>query len=244
MPLTFEQIFKYSDVLNPVSPAALLFAGKLAKLNSNSSLLDLGSGKGYPSLLWASVFGIRVEGFDFNQAFVSYASSRARLLNLAEKAVYDCQDLKAFKPLDRYDVVASLGLDLNGIYGGRKQALLCFKSMLKSGGTLILAEPVWLKKRLPQKVLLGLGVKEDDFVTVPVMRQLVAGLGFEETGCFLSSKEDWELYVRPLYISLEETMKEKPELAREAQNWIDGFKTECDAAGEFWNMAIWILRQV
>jgi len=244
MPLTFEQIFKYSDVLNPLSPAALLFAGKLAKLNPNNSLLDLGSGKGYPSLLWASVFGVRVEGVDFNQSFVGYASSRAQLLNLTEKAVYGCQDLKIFKPADRHDVVASLGLDLNGIYGGRNQALLCFKSMLKCGGTLILAEPVWLKKRVPRKVLMGLGVKEGDFVTLPVMRQLFTGLGFEETGHFLSSKEDWELYVRPLFISLEETMKETPELACEAQNCIDGFRTECDAAGEFWNMALWVLRQV
>jgi hypothetical protein len=76
------------------------------------------------------------------------------------------------------------------------------------------------------------------------MKQLITELGFEEKGRFLSSKEDWELYVRPLYISLQETIREKPELAREAQNRIDGFKVEYDAAGEFWNMALWVLKQV
>lgn len=243
MRIPFEQIFKYSDILNPVSPTTLLLAGKLAQMNPNKTLLDLGSGKGYPSLLWASVFGVQVNGVDFNRIFVDYAVSRAKLLNLSNKTEYHCQDLKDFTDPNNYDIVASLGLDLNGIYGGRAQGMQRFKSMLKNDGMLVLAEPVWLEKPLPTRVPKALGIKESDFVTIPEMEQLLPEVGFEEVGHFISSKEDWELYVRPLYISLQEIIAERTELAKGAQGFIDGFKAELDAAGKFWNMALWIIKQ-
>ena len=226
-----------------MSPATLLLAGKLAQLNPNKTLLELGSGKGYPSLLWASVFGVNVHGVDFNRAFVDYAVSRAKLLNLSGKVEYVCQDLKDFKTAKHYDVTAALGLDLNGIYGGRTQALRYLKSTLTNEGTLILAEPVWTVKPVPSEVLNGLGVKKADFVTVPQMEQLIPKAGFEEVGHFVSSKEDWEMYVRPLFISLREIIAEKPELAKEAQRFIAGFEAEHDLAEKFWNMALWVLKQ-
>jgi len=241
--ITFEQIFKHSDILNPLSPTTLLSAGKVGQMTPGKSLLDLGSGKGYPSLLWASAFGVGVKGVDLNQTYVDYANSRAKLLNLSNKAEYLHQDLKDFATSSRYDIVAALGLDLNGIYGGRIKALQRFRAMLKSGGVLILAEPIWLRKPVPSDVLEALRIKEDDFVTVPQMKKLTRELGFEERKHFISSKEDWDLYVRPLYISLQEIIAEEPELTKEAQRFIHGFETEYDAAGKFWNMALWALKQ-
>jgi hypothetical protein len=88
-----------------------------------------------------------------------------------------------------------------------------------------------------------MGVKETDFITVPQMQQLTPEVGLAEVGHFISSKGDWELYVRPLFISLREIIADKPELAKEAQRFIDGFKTEHEAAEEFWNMALWVLKQ-
>jgi hypothetical protein len=54
------------------------------------------------------------------------------------------------------------------------------------------------------------------------MKQLLQEVGFEEMGLFLSSKENWELYVRPMYVSLHQTIADEPELAREAQNFMTG----------------------
>ena len=73
MKLSCTEIFRYSDILNPVSPTTLLLAGKLAQLEPEKTVLDLGSGKGFPSLLWASVFGVRVEGFDVNRNYLAYS---------------------------------------------------------------------------------------------------------------------------------------------------------------------------
>jgi len=58
MRLSYTEIFKYSDILNPISQTTLLSAGKLARLEPKKIVLDLGSGKGFPSLMWASIFGV------------------------------------------------------------------------------------------------------------------------------------------------------------------------------------------
>jgi cyclopropane fatty-acyl-phospholipid synthase-like methyltransferase len=128
MQISYEEIFKYSDVFNPLSPTTLLSAGKIAQLEPEITILDLGSGKGFPSLLWASVFGVHVEGFDLSESYVAYANSRAKLLNLSDKVQYFCQDLKGYTFNRKYDVVASLGLDTT-IYGGRSDALSYFKKL-------------------------------------------------------------------------------------------------------------------
>jgi hypothetical protein len=234
MPISFEEIFKYSDIFNPLSPTTLLLAGKLAGLEPKKTFLDLGSGKGFPSLLWANAF-------DLFESYVDYTNSRAKMLNLSGKVQYFCQDLKGYAINKKYDVAASLGLDTT-IYGDRCKALNYFKNLIEKDGVLIVAEPVWLKKPVPAEVLKALGVGEDSFITLPEMQKLLQELGFQELGHFVSSKEDWELYVRPVYVALREIIEEKRELAAEAQGILDGFKAEYDAAGKFWDMVLWVLK--
>ena len=69
MKLSYTEIFRYSDILNPFSPTMLLLAGRLAQLGPEKTVLDLGSGKGYPSLLWATVFA-RVSIFGSFHSFL------------------------------------------------------------------------------------------------------------------------------------------------------------------------------
>lgn len=240
MQIPFEQIFKHSDILNPISPATLLLAGKLAQMNPDKTLLDLGSGKGYPSLLWASVFGVNVHGVDFNRVFVDYAVSRAKLLNLSGKVEYVCQDLKGFTPDKKSDVVAALGFDVS-IYGGRTQALNRLKGMMKSGGAIILTEPFWTKKPVPSKIPKALGITQESFITIPEMQLLLSKQGFEEIWHSASTKEDWETYVRPIFITMQEFMKSNPDRKQDAQTVIDGFKAEYDAAGKYWGVVLWVL---
>ena len=134
MKLSYDDIFKYSDVLNPISPITLFKAGKLAELNSNRVILDIGSGKGFPSILWASLFGIKVEGYDFGSGFVQYANSRAELLNLSHRVKFYCKDIKEFKVIREHDFVASLGLGIAHIFGNISDALKQLRTMLRKGG--------------------------------------------------------------------------------------------------------------
>jgi ubiquinone/menaquinone biosynthesis C-methylase UbiE len=242
MRLSYDYIFKYSDIFNPLSSPTLLSAGKLAQLEPDKIVLDLGCGKGFPSLLLASIFGVRIEGFDINKSYVEYANSRARMLNLSHRVKYTCEDVRELRLSRKYDVVASLGLGIANVYGDISSALRIFKTMLYEGGVLILAEPAWLLKPISSEVLKVLGEVENSFLTRFEMQQLMEESQFQVLGYFASSKEDWELYVRPIYIAMHEIIKNKNGLAEEAQRVIDGFKVEYNAAGQQWDMILWVAK--
>jgi ubiquinone/menaquinone biosynthesis C-methylase UbiE len=240
--LSYTEIFKYSDILNPISATTLLLAGKLAQLEPKSVILDLGSGKAFPSLLWANTFGARVEGFDINKNYVEYANSRAKMLNLSHRVKYSCQDVKKLKFNRKYDVVASLGLGIAQVYGDISNALRSFKTTLLKNGVLVFAEPAWLKKPVSSEVVKLLGEAEDSLLTEAEMRQSMEKSGFQVLGNFVSSKEDWELYARPVYIAMQEIIESESELADEAQEVMNGQKAEYDAVGQHWNMLLWVAK--
>jgi cyclopropane fatty-acyl-phospholipid synthase-like methyltransferase len=217
-------------------------AGKLAQLEPKSVILDLGSGKGFPSLLWANTFGARVEGFDINKNYVEYANSRAKMLNLSHRVKYSCKDIRELRLDRKYNVIASLGLGIAQVYGDNSNALKTFKTMLHKDGILIFAEPVWLKKPVSSEVLKILGEAEESLLTEAEMRQLMGESGFKVLGHFVSSKEDWELYVRPIYTAMQEIIESKSELADEAQKVINDHKAEFDAVGKHWNVLLWVAK--
>ena len=244
MQLSFDEIFKYSDILNPISPTTLFKAGKLAELDPNKIVLDLGSGKGSPSILWASLFGVQVEGYDFDSKFVEYANSRAKILNLSNRVMFHCKDVKELKVTKAYDVVAFLGLGLARTFGNFHDALKKLQTMLHKGGFLIFAEPVWLAKEIPSEVLGNLDATEEDFLTKFEVQQVMERCGFHVKGSFDSSKEDWELYIRPVNYAMSEVIESTSELAEEAQMVIKSFKAEYDAVNQYWNMILWVAEAV
>lgn len=242
MKLSYTEIFKHSDILNPISATSLLSAGKLAQLEPKSTILDLGSGKAFPSLLWANTFGATVEGFDINRDYVEYANSRAKMLNLSNRVKYSCKDIRKLRLDKKYDVVAFLGLGMTQVYGKNSDVLKIFESLLNKDGILILAEPVWLVKPVSSEGLKALGEAEGSFLTEAEMRHLMGESGFQVLRHYVSSKEDWELYVRPVYIAMQEIMKSKSQLADEAQKIMNGFKAEYAAVGQHWNMLLWVAK--
>jgi len=242
MRLSYTEIFKYSDILNPISSKTLFLAGKLAELHPQKNVLDLGSGKGFPSLLWAGVFGVNVEGFELNRSYVEYANSRAKLLNLSNRVRYVCGDVRKLRFTKVYDVVSSLGLGVAEVYGAIDAALKEFKRMMPNYGFLILAEPVWLVKPVPHHVQKRLGTPEKNFSTKPEMERLFNDFDFEVVGSYVSSKEDWECYIRPVNVAMQELMEINPDLAAECQEVIEGFEAEYRAVKKYWDMVLWVAR--
>lgn len=242
MRISYNDMFKYSDLLNPISSRTIFSAGKLAELHPGKRILDLGSGKGHPSLLWASVFGANIEGFDLNKGFVEYANSRAGLLNLSSRVKYVCGDVREQDFTDKYDVVSSLGLGIVKVYGAVNTAVKHFRRVLKKDGFLILAEPVWLIKPVPQEVQKALETRQENLCTKPEMEHLLSNLGFEVKNSYTSLKGDWDWYIRPVNVAMVELMGSHPGLSGECQKVIDGFKAEYQAAGKDWDMVLWVAR--
>lgn len=239
----FDEIFKYTDILNPVSQQTLLAAGKLANLGPKKTLIDLGCGKGFPALFLAGTFGVQVEGFDLGKINVNYANSRAKLLNLSSLAQFFCQDLKGFVPNKKHDFVASLGIEPE-VYGGRDVAFKFFRNILKEGGILLYTEPVWRKRPVPPEVLKALCSKEASFLTIAETQQLIQKAGYIELGHFISSKEDWDVYVQSPIRGLQELIERNTAFATDAKIMLEDFKMEYDAANRDWDVVMWVLKPI
>jgi len=128
------------------------------------------------------------------------------------------------------------------VYGNISNTLKIFETMLHKDGVLVLAEPVWLAKPVSSEVLNALSEAEESFLTVFETQRLLEDSGFHVLGHFVSSKEDWELYVSPVYAAMHEIIESESELADEAQRVMDGFKAEYNAAGQHWNMILWVAK--
>jgi cyclopropane fatty-acyl-phospholipid synthase-like methyltransferase len=241
---SYDIIFKYSDILNPISAKTLFLAGKLAEMEPRKVILDLGSGKGFPSLLWASMFGIQVEGFDIMKNYVEYANKRAEMLNLSDRVKFLCKDIKTLKVAKEYDVIAFLGLGMTHIFGNIIDSLKKLQTMLSKDGFLILAEPVWLIKNVPSEVLENLEVKEEHFLTKSKLQRLLKKSGFHVKRSFDSTKEDWEFYIQPINHAMNEFVESGSELAEEAQKVIRNFKAEYEAASQYWDMVLWVAKKI
>jgi hypothetical protein len=100
-----------------------------------------------------------------------------------------------------------------------------------------LAEPVWLVKPVSSSILKALDEDESSLVTKSEMQKLLKS-DFKELGNFVSSEEDWEIYIRPTYVAMQKIIKSKGKLAEEAQRVINGFRTEHDAVGQHWDMIL------
>jgi cyclopropane fatty-acyl-phospholipid synthase-like methyltransferase len=128
--ISYEDIFQYSDIFNPISLQTLHSAGKLAQFSPEKTVLDLGCGKSFASLFWASRFAICAEGLDVSRTYVDSANARASLLNLSSKVQYRCQDIRDFVPTKKYDAAVSLGIEPS-VYGDRTHAFSFFRNLSK-----------------------------------------------------------------------------------------------------------------
>ncbi|NLE05322.1 MAG: methyltransferase domain-containing protein [Crenarchaeota archaeon] len=239
----FDEIFKNNDVFNPVSLQTLIKVGKLANLNSEKTMIDLGCGKGWLALFLAGSFGVHVEGYDIGEINVKYANERAKLLNLSSQAQFFCQDLKDFLPNKKYDVVTSLGIEAE-LYGGREAAFELFRNSLKDDGCVLYTEPVWTKRPVPANVLEKLKTKEESFLTIAETQQLIQRVGYQELAHFISTKEDWAVYLQGPIRNMQKIIETKSKFAEEVKIMLEGFKMEYEAANNHWDVVMWVLKPV
>ena len=114
--------------------------------------------------------------------------------------------------------------------------------MLNPNGTIILTEPNWTTKPAPANVLKSLNLTQDSFLTITEMQGLLKEQGFRELWHVTSTKEDWEIYLRPIFLTMQEYMSAHPNKAQDAQAVIDYFQAEYAAAGEAMDVTLWVLK--
>lgn len=140
---TDEQLLPYMPyllqdlwVLGSAVTDILCVAEKL-DLSSDSSVLDLGCGKGGVSVPIASRFNCRVTGIDAMAPFLTDARRKAAEHAVAQRCQFICGDILDYsKENHAFDLVifASLG----GIWGSMKHTVAQLRMQVRNGGYMII----------------------------------------------------------------------------------------------------------
>lgn len=164
----------------PAESARLLrdFAAALEALNlpEGARVLDVGCGPGWTSAFLARM-GYRVTGFDLAPDMITLAQKRALREGVSAQCAFCVADSEAFDFPPEFDAVVVYDT-LHHTQNEEAVLRNCFRA-LKTGGTLVLAEPGFLHGRRAQNVTQALGVTERGF-SPRALKQTLARVGFHD----------------------------------------------------------------
>jgi cyclopropane fatty-acyl-phospholipid synthase-like methyltransferase len=130
---------------NPLSKERLETLLHLLRLKPNSTVLDIACGKGEFLVRLAELYHVTGMGVDISPYFVQEAQGKAKKRVPNEALVFMQVDAKDYKPPEGvlFDLTSCMGA--TWIWNGYRGSLEALKNMTKSGGTVIVGEPYWLK---------------------------------------------------------------------------------------------------
>jgi SAM-dependent methyltransferase len=124
---------------------------KLLDLNSNSSVLEVGSGSGGYALYLAEKVGCRVVGLDINAAGIRNANQLAMARGLASHAHFEQCDVSKSLPFDDKSFDAVFSNDVLCHIPGRSEVLGEMFRVLKSGGRMLFSDALVVGGMLSHK---------------------------------------------------------------------------------------------
>jgi SAM-dependent methyltransferase len=113
---------------------------KYVGLQSGAQILDLACGKGAVSVRVAERLGARVKGVDITPEFIEYARQKAKEYGAENLCEFTLGDINETVKVERgYDCVI-LGAVGPGVLGGPAQTLQNLKTVVKSGGYILIED--------------------------------------------------------------------------------------------------------
>ena len=207
MPWWFEVVESKHELQNPTSADKIRLLGERLDLGPTSHVLDVGSGRGGPAVLLASVFGCRITCVEHSEEFLRAAKERIKDAGVEVLVESVQSDGKEFPiEADRYDSALCLGASF--IWGGLGETVAVLASGVRQGGFVAVGEPYWRRWPLPD------GFEPDegyDFVTLAETVARFETAGIELVSLIASSEDDWDRYESLHWFALEEWLHENPE---------------------------------
>jgi cyclopropane fatty-acyl-phospholipid synthase-like methyltransferase len=135
---------------NPLSKERFETLLHLLCMKSNSTVLDVACGKGEFLVRLAELYHITGVGVDISPYFIQEAQTKAKYRVPNAPLTFTQIDAKEYKqPEDLlFDLTSCMGA--TWIWNGYKGTLQALKDMTRSGGTVIVGEPYWLKTPDPE----------------------------------------------------------------------------------------------
>lgn len=175
---------------NAASPLRLLSIGKYLQLAQGQRVVDFGCGRGEMLCLWAKHFGTYGVGIDLDAGFLADARSRAKRWRIADKVRFVRLDAKDYEKGEAvFDVAACMGATMS--FGGFAPTLRHLKSVVGTGGALVVAEAFFTEQEVREE----LREYEGDLHTEPELFAIARSEGLEVGYYSRASRDEWCHYI-------------------------------------------------
>lgn len=198
------------ELQNPTSVEKLVLLGEWLRLDEESRVLDIASGRGGPALVLARSFGCTVEGIEIAPEFHAAAVERAMAEGLRDRVSFRLGDA-AREELEPAAYDAALCLGATFAFGGLGGTLDALLPCVRSGGHVVVGEPYWRSWPLPD----GYVAREDPYMSLDETVTAIESHDLTVVGVIAASRDDWDRY---------ESLR-----WRAAEEWLAGHADDPDA---------------
>ncbi len=172
-----------------VTPLKLVALGKVMGLGPETRVVDFGCAKGEALLLWAKYMQVSGLGIELDARFAQIANERIAAAGLSDRVKIVCADASTYPvPPASYDVACCIGASM--IWGGFRPTLRALKRVLKPGGQIVVGEPYYTERPVPQELF----DFEGDYNTELELLQSMHEEGLELKQIFRASDDDRDWY--------------------------------------------------
>jgi SAM-dependent methyltransferase len=203
VPWYYDVAERDHELQNPTSPEKIRLLGERLRLGPESRVLDLACGKAGPALLLAGAFGCRVVGVERAPEFAALARERVQAAGLADRIEIVEGDAAAFT-LEPGAWDAALCLGASFVWHGLEGTLAALAPAVRPGGHVVVGEPFWRARPLPE------GVDDAGYVPLRETVARVEAAGLALVTLIASSEDDWDTYESLHWRALETWLAEHP----------------------------------
>ncbi|MEZ5357512.1 MAG: class I SAM-dependent methyltransferase [Candidatus Zixiibacteriota bacterium] len=196
---------RFQDLINPTSDEKVIKIGEKLGLNDKTSIIDFGSGCGWPLTLWAKKFGIHAIGLEFRKRSYNRALELAKQHGVEKNIEYILGDASQyeFKP-NSFDVASCMGASF--IWNGFRPSLQALKKAIKPNGKILIGEPYWVTDNVPP----AYAIKEKFYSELDLLR-VVHEEGLDMAFMVRASADEWDRYETANWEGLISWIQENPD---------------------------------
>ena len=189
----YDIIHQYHTVMNPVDSAKLDHLLDMLNLQQNSSVVDVGCGKGEMLIRLVEKYQVKGVGIDKSPYCVKHAEALKRERVPNSDVEFLLMDGADYKGDEKHLVDLAMCIGASWIYGDYKGTIKALLKMTRQSGLVMIGEPFW-RKEPPEEYLTHEGWSKSLFDTNAGNITTAEKHGLRPLYSLVSSEQDWDVY--------------------------------------------------